>query len=57
MDNITKKFYRVDSNTWNSSLGLGLYIANKYVKAHNGIIEYTSKENQGTTFMIKIPIN
>jgi signal transduction histidine kinase/FixJ family two-component response regulator/HPt (histidine-containing phosphotransfer) domain-containing protein len=35
--------------------GLGLSIAKKIVDLHNGKIEVTSKENEGTTFTIEIP--
>ena len=35
--------------------GLGLSIARKIVKDHNGTIEVTSKEGEGTTFKIILP--
>lgn len=35
-----------------SGLGLGLFIASEIVKAHGGTISVTSKEKEGTTFMI-----
>jgi signal transduction histidine kinase/CheY-like chemotaxis protein len=35
--------------------GLGLYVTYGIVKAHNGLIEVTSKLNQGTCFDIYIP--
>lgn len=38
-----------------SNLGLGLYIASEIVKSHDGSIQVTSTEKQGTTFEVKIP--
>ena len=36
-------------------LGLGLYIVNRIVEAHNGNIDVSSSEEDGTTFRITIP--
>jgi len=53
LENITEKFYRVHNNTWNNSLGLGLFIVNNILKLHNFQLEIKSKENEGSTFSIK----
>lgn len=37
--------------------GFGLVSAKKAINAHNGTIEFISKEGKGTTFFVKIPIN
>ncbi len=51
--NITNKFYRVHENSWNNSLGLGLFIVNNIVNLHNFSIQIVSEENEGSTFTIK----
>ncbi len=53
LQNITSKFYRVHDNSWNNSLGLGLFIVNNIVNLHNFSLEIKSKENEGSTFSIK----
>jgi signal transduction histidine kinase len=37
------------------NLGLGLYIADRIVNAHNGRIEVASSEEDGTTFTVHLP--
>jgi signal transduction histidine kinase len=41
--------------THKTSLGLGLYIAREIVLAHNGTVNVTSSEAEGTTFEIALP--
>lgn len=53
IENITNKFFRVHENSWNNSLGLGLFIVNNIVKLHNFKLEIKSVENEGSTFKIK----
>ncbi len=36
--------------------GLGLILCNEFVKAHNGSITVTSKENEGTSVKVSIPV-
>ena len=38
-----------------SNLGLGLYITNEIINAHDGSIRVTSNEKDGTTFEVKVP--
>ena len=52
LDNITNKFYRVHENSWNNSLGLGLFIVNNIVNLHNFSLKIESQENKGSTFTI-----
>ena len=37
-------------------LGLGLYIANRIVRAHGGHIEVKSQVSDGTTFVVHLPL-
>ena len=53
IDKITNKFYRVSSNSWNNSLGLGLSIVSNIVNQHNFKLNIQSKENEGSTFEIE----
>ena len=53
LEKITNKFYRVHENSWNNSLGLGLFIVNNIVNLHNFSLEIQSRENEGSTFSIK----
>ena len=52
LENITNKFYRVHENSWNNSLGLGLFIVNNIVKLHNFKLDIQSVENRGSTFSV-----
>lgn len=52
LENITSKFYRVHENSWNNSLGLGLFIVSNILNLHNYKLEIESEENKGSTFSI-----
>jgi len=57
-EKLFKKFSRID-NPLSSSVkgtGLGLYWVKKVLDLHQGIIEVTSKLNEGSTFIVKVPI-
>ncbi len=55
---IFSKFFRADNafKVETEGSGLGLYIVNNIVKAHHGSVSFRSVEGQGTSFVIKIPI-
>jgi len=50
IENITKRFYRVDSLTWDNSIGIGLYIVKYILKLHGSELKIKSKEGEGSTF-------
>jgi len=52
LQKITNKFYRANKNSWNNSLGLGLFIVNNLTKLHNFTLNIESQENIGSTFSI-----
>lgn len=54
---IFDRFYRSESHKNIRGHGLGLAIANSIVKSHNGKIDVKSKEGEGTTFTISIPLS
>lgn len=60
LPHIFEQFSQADSTTTrrHSGIGLGLAISKHIVRLHNGTIEAKSKgENQGTTVIVKIPLN
>ena len=52
LENIKDKFYRVSSNGWDNSLGLGLFIVSSILKLHNFNLNIESKNNIGSKFTI-----
>ncbi len=53
LENITQKFYRVNKNSWNNSLGLGLFLVNKIINLHNFTLQIESKVHEGSTFSVR----
>ena len=53
------RFYRVDKSRSRNSggSGLGLSIAKGIANAHNGTIQVTSKEGEGTKFTVSLPVH
>jgi len=52
IEKIKSKFYRASYNSWNNSLGLGLFLVDNIVKLHNFKLIIQSKKNIGSTFSI-----
>lgn len=50
------RFFRATNAMTINGTGLGLNIVKKYLEYMNGKIEFTSKENVGSTFSITIPL-
>lgn len=55
---IFERFYRVDKtrDRETGGTGLGLAITHSTVLLHNGSIKLTSHENEGSTFVVRIPL-
>ena len=51
---ITKRFFRVDSLSWDNSIGVGLYIVKYILKLHNTHLEIESEPNRGSKFWFDI---
>ena len=55
-ERIFERFERGVSNHAYKGLGVGLYITQHIVKTHQGQITLTSKPEQGSTFLIELPM-
>jgi len=49
---LTDKFYRVSSNGWDNSMGVGLSLVSNILDIHKFTLDITSEENEGSTFSI-----
>ena len=49
---ITNKFYRVSTNGWNNSLGIGLSLVEHIVRVHGFSLVIESKKGEGSKFSI-----
>ena len=55
---VFERFFRADKARTREAggSGLGLAICQSIVEAHGGTISFTSKPNEGTTFVVKLPV-
>jgi signal transduction histidine kinase len=53
IENISKKFYRVSTNSWDNSLGIGLSLVKNIVELHHFTLNISSVENKGSVFTIR----
>ncbi|UCF83040.1 MAG: MCP four helix bundle domain-containing protein [Desulfobacteraceae bacterium] len=56
-EEIRDKIFEPFFTTKEEGSGLGLSIANRIVEEHNGWLDLASKEGEGSTFVITLPIN
>ena len=49
-ESITKRFFRVDTLSWDNSIGVGLYIVSYILKLHHTKLEIESELKKGSTF-------
>ena len=54
LDKITSKFYRVQKNRWDNSMGLGLSIVSYILKLHDTTLNIESALGVGSTFSFKL---
>jgi signal transduction histidine kinase len=54
LDKITSKFYRVQKNRWDNSMGLGLSIVSYILKLHDSTLRIESTLGIGSTFSFSI---
>jgi len=54
LDKITSKFYRVEKNTWDNSMGLGLAIVTYVLRLHKTELSIKSKEGEGSIFSFEL---
>lgn len=50
VDRVTSKFYRVDKNSWDNSMGIGLAMVSYILKSMDSFLEITSVFGEGSTF-------
>lgn len=59
LERIFERFYRVDKSHSREigGTGLGLSIARSAILMHHGVLSVNSKEEEGTTFTVRIPVS
>jgi signal transduction histidine kinase len=56
MDKIWSRLYRGDKSRSQRGLGLGLSLVKAVVEAHKGTVSVSSKLNEGSEFVVKLPV-
>ncbi len=56
-DEIREKIFEPYFSTKKSGMGLGLAIVKRIIEEHGGRISVQSKEGEGTTFEIELPVD
>ena len=59
LDRIFERFYRVDKSHSREigGTGLGLAITRSTITMHHGVVKVFSKEGEGTTFSVRVPLS
>ena len=58
-EQVFERFYRVDKarSRETGGTGLGLAITRKVILMHHGAVRLVSKEGEGSTFIVRIPLS
>ena len=54
---IDKHLFKPFQSTKNKGLGIGLFQCRTIIEAHKGKMDVQSKVGEGTTFILRLPIN
>ena len=54
LDKVTSKFYRVNKNSWDNSMGIGLAMVSYILKAHHSSLEIKSTYAKGSSFSFSL---
>lgn len=54
INKVSTKFYRVQKNTWDNSMGLGLAIVSYVLTLHHSTLSIESKEEEGSIFAFEL---
>ena len=54
--NIFQRYFRAENALLEQGTGIGLNIVKGHVESLGGNINFTSKENKGSTFIVELPI-
>jgi signal transduction histidine kinase len=57
IDKVIEPFWRHSVSSSRQGLGLGLHICAQIVRAHEGRISVTSSRDEGTRFIVRLPLN
>lgn len=57
LEKVYDRFYQIDKSHSREGSGLGLAIVKRIVELSEGKIEINSKENKGTTVIVKLPVS
>ena len=57
IEKITEPFFQTNQSVSSTGFGLGLSICKKIIESHKGHLSISSKEGEGSTFTLFLPIN